>query len=100
MRNWNLLNWMFIATGIALVSGCGDDNESVVVATPRGVAVATNTDSAANAVLFAAADPFIPLSANITTAEQAAATAAAAVNNYYQNNCATATATGATITYH
>lgn len=98
MRSWKRIAKHLMA-GMLAVAGCGDD-EVVIVTRSADVAVVTNVMSGTSAVLFAAADPFVPGVAPATiTPEQAAATAATNVNTYYLGNCATASASGASVNY-
>lgn len=97
MRSWNRIA-KTLMVGLTALGACSD-NEVIIVTRPVDVAIVTNVGTTMSAVLFAAADPFVPGGNAATTPEQAAALAATNVNTYYAGNCATATASGATVNY-
>lgn len=98
MRNWKRIAKQ-LGVGMAVMAGCGSSTNDIVTQ-PADVAVVTNVVATTSAVLFAAADPFVPVTNGvILLPEQAAAQAATNVNNYWLNNCATAAANGASVNY-
>jgi hypothetical protein len=90
-----------IATS-ALLGGC-DDKMAVVLGSPALVATAADINALTDAALFAAADPFVPVSgagAVIAPADAVAAAAAAFGDHFSPSGCASVFATGNTIVFH
>src|SRR5262245_61044550 len=85
---------------LMVFSGCGDEGGTVIVTSPNTVAVVTDTNGATTAILFAGTDAFMPVTNGVVIAPEAAAQAAVAgIANYFPSGCATATASGNTVTY-
>jgi hypothetical protein len=91
------------AMALAAVA-CGSDE--TVVTTPTGATYVVDSNTAADAAMYAATDPFDPVvaAAAVTPAANIgagwASVAAAAAARYYQpSGCVTATANGNTVTY-
>jgi hypothetical protein len=83
-----------------VAGGCGNDNNTFLVTTPRGAVEVTETNGWVTSITFVSTNPFDPFVATVTP-EQAAASVAAAARTFFQPpSCVQATASGNTVTFN
>lgn len=88
--------------GAVAMAGCGNPDPVSVVTSEKGLTRIAMLDVTTHALLFAAADPIVPIGSTgmVIAPTDAAAAAAAAVNSQFQPaNCASATVSGASVSY-